>query len=252
MRVVVLVSSLLALSALAGCSGDTETDAAEKERLEQEAAAKEVTITVTSPDAGAEFEADTAIPLKVNTKKGAKATEADSVSWTIGAWHGEGAQTEASGLPSGAHTVEVEVTVDGETYASSVDITILEPAITSWVYAGTLEADVIVDTADYGSFDDHCSTAVSVNLESGVLSGSGVCAVFGDFGFDPIAFDMDGTVRGGTVSGALIMTFDGTEARTPYDGTGTSGDTIGASFDTTHRDSGDSVRIVGSWTAAPQ
>jgi len=252
MRVEALVSSLLALSALAGCSGDSAADAAEKERLEQEAAAKAVTITLASPDAGAEFEADTAIPLKVSAKKGAKATEADSVSWTIGAWHGEGAQTEANGLPSGTHTVEVEVVVDGETYTDSVEITILEPAITSWVYAGTLEADVIVDTADYGSFDDHCSTSVSVNLESGDLTGSGVCSVFGDFGFDPIGFDMEGTVRGGTVSGALIMTFDGTEARTPFDGTGTAGETIEASFDTTHRDSGDSVRIVGSWTAAPQ
>ncbi|MDP2309795.1 MAG: hypothetical protein Q8P18_27490 [Pseudomonadota bacterium] len=256
MRSGFLFVSLLSLSACTGGSGGTDTDRPPKDAVDTDdtdtTPDREITITIAAPAAGREFDSDQAVPLEVTAKNGSRSTDIDSATWTIGGWTGEGVSTQATGLPSGAHTVSVEAVIDGDTYTESVDITVLEPAVTVWAYAGVLEADVIVSTQDFGDFDDHCSTSVSIALDSGVLTGSGTCAVFDDFDFDPINFVMEGNVRSGAVTGALVMTFDGTEARTPFDGTGTAGAALTATFDSTHRDSGNSVRIVGSWSATPQ
>lgn len=253
MRIGLVLLSLLVLSACSGGTSDGASDRPPKDGEDTEDTTdREITIAIAAPQPGREFDADEAVPLEVTAKNGSRATDVTSATWTIGAWNGEGVSTEATGLPSGAHTISVAAVVAGDTYTATVDITVLELAVTNWTYAGTLEADVIISTQDYGDFDDHCSTPISFALDSGTLTGSGTCAVFGDLDVEPIPFAMEGTVRGGTISGALIMTFDGTEARTPFDGSGDAGDPLSAAFDSTHRDSGNSVRIMGTWSATPQ
>ncbi|MDP2313378.1 MAG: hypothetical protein Q8P41_10765 [Pseudomonadota bacterium] len=243
---------VIALLSLPACSGDSTDGTSDTDRPAKEGDDKVVTLTISAPQPGAEFDADEAVPLTVTAKRGAKATDIASATWTIGGWTGEGTSTEATGLPSGAHTVTVEAVVGEDTYSASVDITVLEPAQTFWSYAGTLEADVTLSTADYGDFDDHCSAPITFTVDTGTLVGGGQCNVFEDFVDDPLVFTLEGTVRGGNVTGFLIMATDGDPARTEFTGTGTVGNVLTASFDNTFRDSGNSVRIVGSWSATPQ
>ncbi|MES2639822.1 MAG: hypothetical protein V4850_10075 [Myxococcota bacterium] len=247
MRSSVLFVSLLALAACTGGSDDT----GDKDRPGKETEEKEVTLTIAAPADGREFDADEAVPLQVTAKRGSRATDITSASWTIGGWTGQGVSTEATGLPSGAHTVSVDAVVGGETYTATVDITVLEPAITFWTYSGVLEADVTLES-DFGDFDDHCTAPITFTIDQGTVSGGGQCMVFSDFVDDPLVFTMEGTVRGGTISGALVISSDDGDARTPFEGTGTAGNPLTASFDETHRSSDGSLRIAGSWTATAQ
>jgi hypothetical protein len=213
--------------------------------------AKAVTLTMVSPEDGKEYPYEDALPLHVEAKREGKAVAIESATWTIGAWTGEGKETEASGLDPGAYTVSVDAVVGGETYTASVDITIAEPVQTLFAYSGTFDADVVV-TSEFGDFEDHCSTPISFTVDTGVISGSGTCSVFDEYGFDPLSFTMEGTVRGGNIAGDLVMAVDGEEARTPFSGTGRAGEALSASFDTTHRSADGSVRIVGTWSGSPQ
>lgn len=255
MRVAFSLVSVVSLLLLSGCSGPDGTGKKDRPALDDtgdtDSDRPEVTLTVVAPRDDAEFDADEPVPLEVTAKRGSRAQDIESATWTIGGWTGSGATTEATGLPSGAHEVEVEVEVDGDTYRASVDITVLEPVQTLFSYAGTLEADVIADT-EFGEFDDHCSTPITFTLDGGTISGTSTCEVFADFDLDPILFSITGSARGGTVTGALVMSVDGSDARTPFDGTGNAGGPLSATFDSTHRSSDGSVRIVGSWSASPQ
>lgn len=249
MRSAVLLVSLLALSA---CTGGSSDDTGDKDRPGKETEEKVVTITIAAPADGREFEAEEAVPLQVNAKRGSRATDITSATWTIGGWTGQGVSTEATGLPSGAHTVSVDAVVGGETYTATVDITVKEPAITFWTYSGVLEADVTLES-DFGDFDDHCTAPITFTIDSGTVVGGGQCMVFDDLGVeDPLVFTLEGTVRGGNITGALVTAADGEEARTPFEGTGTAGNPLTATFDTTHRSSDGSIRIAGSWSATAQ
>ncbi len=259
MRAGTLRVSVVSLLLLAACSGDDAAAKKDRPPLDDTAAEDtddddrpEVTLTLVSPREDAEYATGDTVTLEVTAKRGSRDQDIESATWTIGDWTGEGASTEATGLPAGEHEVEVEVEVDGDTFRESVDITVLAPAQTVFTYAGTLDADVMADIDGLGDFEDHCSSPITFTLDAGTISGSGTCAVFDEYDFDPMPFTMTGSVRGGAISGALIMNFDGSEARTPYEGPGTAGDPLTASFDTTHRSSDGSVRIVGSWSATAQ
>lgn len=237
----------LPLFLLACAGGDTDDGTGPDGRDPKSA---EITIAILSPAEGDEFPYGEPVPLSVEVERNGEATAADSVTWTVGTWTGRGKETEATGLRAGAVAVEVEVVAGGETLTASVGIVVAEPIV--YTYSGPFQADVIAEIDGLGSFDDSCASTIRFTLDAGVVSGSGVCAVFDDFDLDPITFTVEGTATGGNVRGDLVMALDGEEARTPFSGTGTAGAAFTASFDTTHRSSDGSVRIVGTWTANPQ
>lgn len=237
--------SVLPLFLLA-CSGST--DGSDPDDQDKQAA--EITIELVSPTEGEEFPYGEVVPLHVEAKRNGNPVAIESATWTVGGWTGTGKETEATGLEPGAKTVEVEAVVGGETYAASVGITIAEPVV--YAYSGTFDARVVADIDGYGEFEDTCRTSISFTVDAGVLAGSGVCAVFDEYGFDPLPFTMEGAVGGGAVTGELVMLIEGEEARTPFTGTGRSGQPLEASFDTTHRANGSSVRIVGTWSATAE
>ncbi len=242
MRALLLLPLLL--SACTGASTSVGDDD------DKNPSAKAVTLSLLAPEAGAEYAAEDAIPLHVEARRDGNPVAIDSATWSSGDWSANGKETEAVGLPSGAHTLTVEVTVAGETYTESVDITVAEPVQTLYVYAGTLTADVVLSTEDFGDFDDVCNAPIRFTLDSGTLTGGGQCLVFDDLGVeDPLVFTLEGNVRGGNVTGDLIVDADGTEQRTPFTGSGSAGGALSATFDNVFRDGGNSVRIAGEWAA---
>lgn len=254
MRSSIILFALFSGFTVGGCSGSDDDDDDDDDRREDTDTEdpSEVTLTILSPEPGTEFAAEDSIPLNVRATRGERTVAIESATWTIGVWTGEGKETEATGIQSGDKTASVEAVVDGDTYTASVDFVVLEPVASTWTYSGTLEADVIADIPDLGEFEDHCSAPITFTLDSGVIAGSGTCVVFDDYDLDPLPFTMEGTVRGGAISGDLVMSLDGTEARTPFTGTGTAGEALSASYDTTHRDPDADIRIVGNWSAVAQ
>lgn len=240
------LASLLPLFLLA-CSGST--DGSDPDGTDKDKQEAEVTIELLSPSEGEEFPYGESVPLHVEAKRNGNPVAIESATWTVGGWTGTGKETEATGLEPGAKTVEVEAVVGGETYTASVGITIAEPVV--YTYSGTFEARVVANIDGLGEFEDTCRTTIGFTVDAGVLAGSGVCAVFDEYDFEPLSFMMEGTVGGGAVEGDLVMSLDGSEARTPFSGTGRSGQPLEASFDTTHRSGDGSVRIVGTWSASP-
>lgn len=242
MRVMSVLSLLLV-----ACTGPGTDDSGRPKKDGNDGETAEVTLTLVAPEAGQTYAAEDPLALHVEAKKNGNPVAIESATWTIGGWTGSGKETEASGLPSGPLTVNVEAVVGGEPYTASVDVVIAEPVQTTFNYGGTLEADVVLES-DFGDFDDHCSAPITFTVDAGTITGGGQCMVFSDFVDDPLVFTMEGTVRGGTIQGNLVMSGDGEEARTPFTGTGRPGEPLTASFDSTHRSSDGSLRIVGSWS----
>jgi hypothetical protein len=241
---------------LLGCSGgsDDTGDTTDK---------PDATITIVSPTDGQVFAHGDSVPLEVKAKRGTHAVDVTRATWTIDDWTATGTTADATGLSDGAHTVSVEAVVEGTTLTSSVEITVQAhegdtdtdadtDTDVDFTYGGQLDANVTVDSPDYGTFDDTCSTPISFTLDDHVIAGAGNCHVFDDFGGVDIAFTMDGTVYGGTVDGALVMLKDdGSEARTPFTGTGNAGSQLTATFDGSFSSPDGSLRIQGSWTGSP-
>jgi hypothetical protein len=239
----------LALAMSCSGSGDTDKEPAEK--------AGEAALAIVSPADGDTFEAGTDVALEVEGTVDGRAVEAKQVAWTVGDWTGTGASTSASGLPPGTYTVSVEASVDGTTLTDSVSIEVTRPegdadtdtdADADLSYAGTLEADVYIESDNF-DIDDHCSAALAFLVDGlGGLAGSATCNVFDT----DIPFTIEGRAQDGVVTGNLVMTYDGEEGRTPFTGTGDPGTPMQATFDSTFTSSDGSLRIAGSWSAVPQ
>jgi hypothetical protein len=83
---------------------------------------------------------------------------------------------------------------------------------------------------------------------SGAFEGGGTINCSSDFGDESFYVAMEGTASNGDVSGELV--FEGN--RTAFSGSGTFGDAMSATFDGTFSNSDGSLRLQGSWSAAPQ
>ncbi|MFZ5476567.1 MAG: hypothetical protein ACOZNI_07305 [Myxococcota bacterium] len=243
---------LLAMSCTGGTSGDGEEKAGE------------AALAIVSPAEGDTFPADGDVPLEVEATVDGRVVEAKQIAWTVGDWTGTGATATATDLRPGAYTVEVSAVVEGETLTDSVAIEVTRgegdadtdtdtDTDADLAYAGMLEADVYVETNDYGDFDDHCSAPITLTVDGiGGIAGQGTCTVFEDLIEQELVFAIEGRVNAGVVSGDLVLEQDGEEARTPYEGTGDRGSRLQATFDTTHSSRDGSIRIAGTWLADPQ
>ncbi len=206
-----------------------------------------VEVAITSPRDGATFDFAEAIDLTVESTRDGDPVDPKRVSWTIGDWTGSDAETTAEGVSSGDHKVQVEVTIDGDTYTDSVEITVKDaPPLT---YNGQINIDLHLDHPDYGEFDDACDGNLTFILDGNDMAGDGTCTeeLFGE----QFPFSVSGTVRNGTLTGDLILEVDGTSYTTPFEGDAAYGDPITAAFDYTHRADGASLRVYGTWDARP-
>ncbi|MFN7144219.1 MAG: hypothetical protein ACK4YP_10605, partial [Myxococcota bacterium] len=153
---------------LVACTGAGTDDSGRPKKDGTNDETAEVTLTLVSPEAGQTYPAEDALALHVEAKKNGNPVAIESATWTIGAWTGSGKETEATGLPSGPLTVNVEATVGGEAYTASVDVVIAEPVQTTFSYGGMLEADVVLES-DFGDFDDHCSAPITFTVDAGTI-----------------------------------------------------------------------------------
>lgn len=206
----------------------------------------EAELVIDNPTAGAEFDAGQAIPLDVSATKDGRDLTPQDVSWRIGAWTGEGAHTSAPGLDVGDHVVQVSATVDGETLEGSVAISVLPTELN---YSGTISAVATLST-DFGDFDATCDGPLTyvATRRTGSLSGGGNVTCSSDFGSESFTVGLTGTAADGTVSGSLDLEGNAT----PFNGTGSFGESMTATFDGTFSNSDGSLRFQGGWSASPQ
>lgn len=258
MRSLLPVAALLFLS----CSPASDDSASD---------ATAVTLNVKSPKAGAAYEWGDTIDLEVVVKEGGSAVSPRSVVWTVGELteRGEVSFVEASQLDEGDVEVSVDVQYGGNQYNERVTITIDDgkgghdtggdtgrdtgndtgnnggPG----TYTGTMSSHIWYD-GEYGKFDGDCPGTVDFSVDDGgTMAGTGWCKLDGEYDF---YFNLEGTQGRGDISGFLILTDDdGNEYRTPFSGTGSDGGTHEASWDKTFNNSGDSLRIAGTFVANP-
>lgn len=246
---------LLFVSLLGSCTGDSGTDDSAGPSLT-------VTVTIASPKDGTTFAWDEDVTFDVVVKQGKEEVTFRSVVWTAGGKTLKGDEAEAAASTFGEGEVEVGVQLfvgDEKVEAAPITITVeAEPVDTDTGgdtgvepgairYEGTMATHVWYD-GDFGSYDSDCPGTVSVDILDGTMTGTGWCLLDGQY---DMYFVIEGTQGGGGISGALIAESDGNEFRTPFDGTGKKGETLDASYDKTFNDSGETVRIAGTWTADP-
>jgi hypothetical protein len=208
-------------------------------------------LVIASPTDGSEWDLGVAVPLEVSATKAGRDVPLQGVTWTIGDWTGQGASTEASGLLPGEHTVTATATVDGAEVSASVGITVTGPPEVD--YEGRLNADYTI-SADGFELSDTCQGPVTFTVvAAGTLTGSGSARCQSDWEDFDLAFTMEGTLVGGTLSGDLVFAMDdGSIERTPFTGTGRYNDgALSASFDNTFTSSDGSLRFSGSFSASP-
>ena len=244
--------SLLLLS----CTGTAdEGDDGEK--------AEPLEVEILSPEHGSSWSEGETIPLEVTATQGKGEATVDTVGWTIGGEEYRGQSPPARNLDPGNYDVVVDVVVDDKHYSGRVGIEVTEgggdtdtdtdadadaDADVDYTYAGTLSSHIWL-SGDF-DYDADCPGTVSfVATRDGTLAGTGYCRLDGDYDMN---YQIEGTVNGRNLSGDMVMVDGGTEYRTPFTGTGGLGDTMSASFDKTYRESGNELRIQGSWTASPQ
>lgn len=256
-----LVPALLLL--LPGCSG--KGDAAD-----DSAGNGELTVLVNAPSPSATYHANQPVPFEVIARLDGSPIDITHATWTLDAdaQTKEGATGEFDLMTAGDHTVNVEVRANGETSTRDVSFTVSPEgdADTDTDSDTDTDADTDTDTdadfsytgsisatidyhGEWGDFGTPCPGLLNYTVDaSGTIAGLGNCTTT-EGGYD-FPFTMEGRTTG-DVSGVLIMTYDGNEARTPFAGRGAAGNTMNADFDTTQTYGSDTVRIYGSWTADP-
>lgn len=233
-----------------------------------------ISITIVKPEDGKTYPADKPLQLEVSAARGERSVAVAGADWTVGDWSGSGKSTSWAHPSSGNMDVTVDAVVEGEHFAASVNITIGDGGDADtdtdadgdadadadsdtdadngpWNYAGTMTAHVWYDYSGYTG-DGDCPGSVSGTLTPPNFAGTGQCTLATDAGDFDVPFRLEGTVKGGTNSGDLILTQDGTDYRTPYSGNGNKGEHIGATYDKEFKQNGDTIRIAGSWSADPQ
>jgi hypothetical protein len=238
----------LTTTSCAGSSADSEAGA-------------ELVILINAPSPAATYYSNEGVPFEVIARVDGSPTDITHASWSLddGAQEHDGASGTFSPMSAGEHTAHVEALVNGQTGSRDVTFTVLTPesdadadadtdADADLVYTGVVAATIDY-SGSYGEFGSDCPGTIQFTVTpGGVMAGDGTCNASGyDF-----PFTVEGSATAGDVSGTLVMTSDGTEARTPFTGHGAVGDTMNASYDATHRSGGDSVHIYGTWTASPQ
>jgi hypothetical protein len=251
-----MLASGLAVMSCAGSAGDSEAGA-------------ELTILVNAPSPAATYYSNEGVPFEVIARVNSAPTDITHATWSLdnGAQEHDGASGTFSPMSAGEHTVHVEALVNGQTGSRDVTFTVLAPeadadtdadtdadadadadADTDVIYRGVVAATIDY-SGTYGDFGSDCPGTIQFTVTpGGVIAGDGTCNA-GDYDFP---FIVEGSATAGDVSGVLVMTSDGTEARTPFTGRGAVGNPMNASYDATHRSGGDSVHIYGTWNASPQ
>ena len=203
-----------------------------------------VHLNITSPEDGAVFDYGEAVDFSVETSDGSKIKTAE---WTIGDISRKGTDVTIDSLPAGDLHVKVTATVGGSTLNKAVDITVNDPAPLD--YHGSVDMQLHVKYQG-NDFDDSCPGNLSFTYDGTTLAGSGTCTE--ELASQEFTFTLDGTSKGGSkISGDLILNSDGTEYSTPFEATGDYGKPINATYDYTHKNGSDSVRVYGTWTASP-
>ncbi len=233
-----------------------------------------ISITIVSPEDGATVSANKPLQLEVTAARGEREVNVTAADWTVGGWTGSGASTSWAHPSPGSVDVVVDAVVEGEHFAGSAHITIeggggdadtdtdadgdadadadsdTDADTGPWNYSGTMSAHVWYDYSGYTG-DGDCPGSVSGTLTTPDFVGTGACTLPTDAGDFEVPFRLEGTVKGGKNSGDLILTQDGQDYRTPYDGSGNKGEHIGATYDKEFKQNGDTIRIAGSWSADP-
>ena len=234
-------------------------------------AGAELTILVNAPSPAATYYSNEGVPFEVIARVNSQPTDITHASWSLdnGAQEPNGVSGTFSPMSAGEHTVQVEALVNGQTASREVTFTVLTPEADADTDADTdadadadADADTDVDVAysgivaatidysgAYGDFGSDCPGTIQFTVTpGGVMAGDGTCNASGyDF-----PFTVEGSATAGNVSGTLVMTYDGSDARTPFSGRGAVGDPMNATYDATHRSGSDSVHIYGTWNASPQ
>jgi hypothetical protein len=236
----IVSASLLALLA---CSSAPTTDTDDRRG---DGSTNGAELVLENPQPGSEFDAGAAIPLDVSATKDGRDLTPQDVTWTIGTWSGEGAHTSAPGLSAGEYVVGVRAIVDGETLEASAAIRVLPTELT---YNGTLDATATL-TTDFGDLDASCSGPISFTAvrRTGSLDGGGTITCSSDFGDESVYVGLTGTFSDGDVNGEMDVEGN----RTAFRGSGTFGEAMTADFDGTFSNSDGSLRLQGTWSAAPQ
>lgn len=217
----------------------------------------ELTVLVNAPTPAGTYYSNEPVPFEVIARVDGSPVDIDSATWSLddGAQTATGATGTFDPVAPGEHTVHIEAHVGSQTGYRDVSFTVSAPeadadtdADADTQYLGTVDANIDYH-GSYGDFGSPCPGTMRFAVSSaGTLTGTGTCRADAyDF-----PFDLEGMVTGGTVTGNLIMTSNGTEVRTPFTGHGNVGSALTATYDTTHTDAGESVRVYGSWTAEPQ
>ncbi len=242
--------ALLAFALFASCTSDTATDTG------QDDAGPPPVVTIVLPESDQVYAWEDTIEVEVAVKRGKEEVAFRSVVWSVGGEtiKGETASIKAQAVGAGDHEVSVELYVGDDKYTESVDIVVEEEIVDTGVgpgsthYEGTMATHVWYD-GDFGSFDADCPGTVTFDVsEEGVMSGTGWCLLDGEY---DMYYVIEGQQNGAGISGTLIAEQDGEEVRTPFTGTGRAGETMTANYDKTFNDSGESVRIAGTFTADP-
>lgn len=253
-------SSLLPISlfALLSCSG--------KDGGDDSAPAAELTVLVNAPSPASTYYSNEPVPFEVVARLGGDPVDVSHATWSLddGAQEKEGATGNFDAMSAGDHTVHVEVLASGNNASRDVTFTVSAPEgdadtdadtdtdtdADATQFIGTIDANIDYH-GDFGDFGSPCPGTLSFTLDAAhVIVGSGTCQTT-DGGYD-FPFTMDGSANAGDVSGNLVMTYDGTDALTPYTGHGGSQTTITANYDETFHSGSDTIRIYGSFSADPQ
>lgn len=226
----------------------------------------ELTVLVNAPSPASTYYSNEQVPFEVVARLDGEPADVTHATWSLddGAQEKEGATGNFDPMSAGEHAVHVEVLAGGQSASRDVTFTVSPPEgdadtdadtdtdtdADATQFIGTIEANIDYH-GDFGDFGSPCPGTLSFTLDAAhTIVGSGTCRTT-DGGYD-FPFTMDGAASGGVVSGNLVMTYDGTDALTPYTGHGGSQTTITANFDETFNSGSDTIRIYGSFSADPQ
>lgn len=212
----------------------------------------EPVLSIVSPTEGQAFDEGTEVSLEVAATDAVtgEALGVSEVTWTADGWAGaSGSPVLVSDLPVGAYALTASARSAGQDLTATVNITVNAVPVP---YTGAMNAMLVLDYM-IGVWESSCDGSVSFVLQpSGEMTeGTGSCIV-PDYPDDPVPFTLEGTVTDGVLTGALVMTYDGADYRTPFDGALAEDRSISAAYNKTFPgDTGGSLQIKGTWDASP-
>lgn len=231
------------LALMLACTGDTGGDGT-KTSTSSSSTSATFEVSITSPEDGAVFEYGDTVDFAVERSDGGNIKTAE---WTIGDMSQKGTEVSVSDLPPGDLQVKVEGVAGGADYSDTISITVNPPAPIPYSGTVAMEFTLRYNGSDY---DDSCPGTINFTYDGTTLTGGGTCT---ETLFDTaFSFTLDGTAKStAKIEGNLVLDYDGTQYSTPFTATGKYGEQIDATYDYTHKDSGNTLRVYGTWTASP-